>query len=97
MTIHLRTTHAAMAENPMQYAAVIKGNPALGLDGTHTQLMLLTMLPTFRGFMRLESCNAKDMPLIDANSYATEADRNNMLEGLRKVQQMFLDTLLDGK
>ena len=97
MTIHFRTTHAAMAENPTQYAAVIKGNPALGLDGTHIRPVLLIMLPTFRVFVRLESCNAKDVPLIDANSYATEAHRHNMLEGLRKVQQMFLDTLLDRK
>ena len=95
MTIHFRTTHAAMAETLMQYAAVIKENPALGLDGTHIQPVLLTMLPTSRGLVRLKSCNAKDVPLIDANSYATEADRHNMLEDLRKVPQMFLDTLLD--
>ena len=70
------------AEIPTQYAAVNKENPALGLDGTHIQPVLLTS----RGFVRLKSCNAKEMPLIDSSSCATEADRHNMREGIRKVQ-----------
>ena len=39
------------AETPTQYAAVNKENPALGLDGTHIQPVLLTMLPTSRRFV----------------------------------------------
>ena len=83
------------AETPTQYTAVDKENLALELDGTHIQPMLLTMLLTSRQFVRLNSCNAKDMPLIDWNSYATEADHHSMREDLRKVQQMILDTLLN--
>ena len=79
-------------ETFIQYAAVNKENPALRPDGTHIQSVVLTMLPTSRGSVRLKSWNPKDMPLIDSNSYATEADRHNMREGLRKVQQVFLDT-----
>ena len=79
-------------ETFIQYVAVNKENPALELDGTHIQSVVLTMLPTSRGSVRLKSWNPRDMPLIDSNSYATEADRHNMREGLRKVQQVFLDT-----
>ena len=79
-------------ETFVQYAAVNKENPALKPDGTHIQSVVLTMLPTSRGSVTLQSWDPKDMPLVDTNSYATEADRHNMREGLRKIQQVFLDT-----
>lgn len=79
-------------ETFVQYAAVNKENPALKPDGTHIQSVVLTILPTSRGSVTLKSWDAKDLPLVDTNSYATEADRYNMREGLRKIQQVFLDT-----
>ena len=79
-------------ETFVQYAAVNKENPALKPDGTHIQSVVLTMLPTSRGAVTLRSWDAKEMPLVDTNSYATEADRYNMRQGLRKIHQVFLDT-----
>ncbi len=80
-------------ETFIQYAAINNEDPALKPDGTHIQSVVLTMLPTSRRSGRLKSWNPKDMPLVDSNSYATEADRHNMREGLRKVRSVYLDTL----
>ena len=79
-------------ETFVQYAAINKDNPALKPDGTHIQSVVLTMLPTSRGSVTLSSWDPKDMPLVDTNSYATEADRHNMRQGLRKIHQVFLNT-----
>lgn len=79
-------------ETFVQYAAVNKEDPALKPDGTHIQSVVLTLLPTSRGSVTLQSWDAKDMPVVDTNSYATEADRHNMRAGLRKIHQVFLDT-----
>ena len=72
-------------------------NSALELVGTPIQRMLLTMVPTSQGFVRLKSCNTNDMPLVDSNSYSTEANHHNMRQGLGMAQQMFLNTVLDGE
>ena len=79
-------------ETIIQYPAVNKESPAPRPDGTHIQSVELTVLPTSRGSVRLKSWSPEDIPLIDSNSYATEADSHNMREILTKVQQVFLDT-----
>ena len=76
----------------MQYAAVSKESPAIRPDGMYVQLVMLTVLPTLRGSVRLTSWSPQDIPLIDSNLDATEADCHNMRESLTKAQQMFLDT-----
>ena len=63
-----------------------------GPDGTRVQSVVLTVLPTSRGSVRLKSWSPEDIPLIDSNLCATEANSHNMRESLKGAQQVFLDT-----
>ena len=79
-------------ETFVQYAAVSKGDPTINPDGSHIQTVCLNMLPTSRGTVTLKSRNAKELPVVDPNYFATEFDKYVIRQGLRKVHEVFQDT-----
>ena len=89
---HLLNRDRCHVETFVQYAAISKGDPQINPDGSHIQTVCLNMLPTSRGTVTLKSWNPKDLPVVDSNYFATDFDKHVVREGLRKVQQVFLDT-----
>lgn len=61
-------------------------------DGTHVTSIVIGMLPTSRGTVKLASADPLDMRLVDPNGYATEVDRCSMRDGIRQVLKVMLET-----
>jgi choline dehydrogenase-like flavoprotein len=57
-----------------------------------SQVSRVGLLPTSRGTVKLASSDPSSKPLVDANNYATEADKCTMREGTRQILRMMLGT-----
>ncbi|KAL9125523.1 MAG: hypothetical protein Q9217_005280 [Psora testacea] len=88
----LLTGDRCHVETFVQYAAVSKANPEIKPDGSHIQSVVLNMLPTSRGNVRLKSGDPNELPVVDTNYFATDYDRHVIRQGLRKVHQVLLET-----
>ena len=84
-----------MRRPSLKYAAVDKENPTLKPDGTHMQSVVLIMLPTSRGMVRLKFCNSKKYVARWLGFLCDQKQGAIICVRASKVQQMFLDTLLD--
>lgn len=73
-------------------AGADKAGLQIPFDGTHITSIVIGMLPTSRGTVKLASADPLDMPLVDPNGYATEVDRCSMRDGIRQVLRAMLET-----
>ncbi|KAF2249242.1 GMC oxidoreductase [Trematosphaeria pertusa] len=90
----LLSPRAAHIESLIVYApagAQIAG-VAVPMDGSHIASAVLLMTPTSRGSITLADTDPATPPVIDANYYATAADRTMLREGIRTVVKVLRDT-----
>lgn len=91
---HLLLSKCYHAETLIAYVPVgaVQSSVQIPFDGTHIASIVVGMLPTSRGAVKLASTDPLDAPLIDPNDYATEADRCSMREGVRQILRLMLET-----
>ena len=95
---HLLLSKCYHAETLIGYVPIgaAQSGVQIPLDGTHIASVVVGMLPTSRGAVKLASADPLSPPLLDPNDYATEADRCSMREGVRQILRLILETP-DGK
>ena len=91
---HLLLPNCCHTETLIAYIPIraAQAGVQIPIDGTHISTVMVGMLPTSRGTVKLASADPSSPPLLDPNDYATEADRCSMREGIRQTLNAMLDT-----
>jgi choline dehydrogenase-like flavoprotein len=89
---HLKHPACCHTEIFTSYAVTGPGVRMYKNNGATATTTVVIMTPTSRGSVSIASADPEDMPVIDPNYYATEADRVALRNAMRKMLTSMLDT-----
>ncbi|KAF8512206.1 hypothetical protein JB92DRAFT_2930079 [Gautieria morchelliformis] len=89
---HLKHPTCCHAEMFTSYTATGSGARKYKSNGATATTTVVNMTPTSRGSVSIASADPEDMPVIDPNYYATEADRVALRNAVRKMLVSMLNT-----